>query len=147
MRKGHIKVRKARDSDIDVLRVLSEQLGYPTTRENFRKQFSTLSQEDYHIILVAETKGHGVVGWVHVLPRVLLIFEPLAEIGGLVVDKKIRGKGIGRVLLAAAEKWAKSKGYPAIVVRSNIVRQGAHDFYSNVGYTHMKTSRIYTKQI
>ncbi len=147
MRPDHIKVRKARDSDIDVLLVLSEQLGYPTTREDFRKRFFALSQEDDHVILVAEAKGHGVVGWVHVLPRVLLIFEPLAEIGGLVVDEKNRGSGIGRVLLAAAEKWAKSKGYPAMVVRSNIARQGAHDFYPNVGYTYMKTSLVYTKQI
>ena len=147
MRPGHIKVRKARDSDIDVLLVLSEQLGYPAAREDFRKRFFALSQEDDQVILVAEAEDRGVVGWVHVLPRVLLISGPLAEIGGLVVDEKNRGKGIGHVLLAAAEKWAKSKGYPAMVVRSNIARQGAHDFYPNVGFTHMKTSRVYTKQI
>jgi predicted N-acetyltransferase YhbS len=147
MRQGHINVRKARDSDVDILLVLSEQLGYPAAREDFRKRFFALSQEDDQVILVAETKDQGVVGWVHVLSRVLLVSGPLAEIGGLVVDEKNRGKGIGRVLLTAAEKWAKSKGYPAVVVRSNIVRQGAHDFYPHVGYTYTKTSRIYKKQI
>jgi GNAT superfamily N-acetyltransferase len=147
MKQDHIKVQKARDSDLDVLIDLSEQLGYPTTREDFQKRFSALSQEDDQVILVAEIKEQGVVGWVHVLPRVLLIVAPLAEIGGLVVDKKNRGKGIGRILMAAAEKWAKSRGYPAVTVRSNIVREGAHDFYLNVGYTHIKTSRVYIKQI
>jgi len=107
MKQDHIKVRKARDADIDVLIDLSEQLGYPTTREDFQKRFSALSQEDDQVILVAEIREHEVVGWVHVLPRVLLI----------------------------------------MVVRSNIVREGAHDFYPNVGYTHIKTSRVYIKQI
>jgi len=95
MKQDHIKVRKARDADIDVLIDLSEQLGYPTTREDFQKRFSALSQEDDQVILVAEIREHEVVGWVHVLPRVLLISETVAEIGGLVVDRKIEVKELG----------------------------------------------------
>jgi len=144
---GHIKVRKAKDSDLDVLVDLSGQLGYPATREEIRNRFSLLCKENNHIVLVAEAKGHGVVGWVHVLLRRLLMSEPMAEIGGLVVDEKNRDKGIGRALLAAAEKWVKSKGFARMVVRSNTARQEAHDFYPHVGFTHVKTQHVYSKQI
>jgi len=105
MRQDYITVRKARDADIDVLLVLSEQLGYPTNREDFQKRFSALSQEDDQVILVAEIRDHGVVGWVHVLRRVLLISGPVAEIGGLVVDEKKRGKGIGRILDGGSKQY------------------------------------------
>lgn len=146
--KGEImRIRKARDADIDVLLVLSEQLGHPAAREDFQKQFSVLSQNDDHIILVAETKDQGVIGWVHVLFRLLLYSEPMAEIGGLVVDEKNRGKGIGRLLMTAAEKWAKSKDISIIVVRSNVIRQEAHEFYPKVGYAHVKTHHVYKKKI
>jgi GNAT superfamily N-acetyltransferase len=147
MIQGHIKVRKAKDADIDVLLVLSEQLGHPAAREDFQKQFSSLSKNDDHIIFVAETKDQVVIGWVHVLIRLLLYSEPMAEIGGLVVDEKNRGKGIGRVLLAAAEKWAKSKDISTIVVRSNVIRQEAHEFYPKVGYAHVKTHHVYKKKV
>lgn len=40
----------------------------------------------------------------------------------MVVDEKNRGKGIGRVLLAAVEKWVKSKNITTMVVRSNVIR-------------------------
>ena len=142
-----MRIRKARDSDIDVLLELSDQLGHPATREDFQKQFSVLSQNDDHIILVAETKDQGVIGWVHALIRLLLFSEPRAEIGGLVVDEKNRGKGIGRLLLAAAEKWAKSKDISIIVVRSNVIRQEAQEFYPNVGYTHVNSHHVYKKKI
>lgn len=142
-----MKIRKARDADIDVLLELSEQLGHPAAKEDFQKQFSKLSQNDDHIILIAETKDLGVIGWVHVLIRLLLFYEPRAEIGGLVVDKKNRGKGIGRLLLVEAEKWVKSKNISDIVVRSNVIRQEAHEFYPKVGYTHAKTHHVYKKKI
>jgi GNAT superfamily N-acetyltransferase len=147
MRQGHLKVRKARDADIDVLLALSEQLGYPAAREDFQKRFSVLSQDDNHVVFVAEAEDQAVVGWVHVLSRVLLVSEPMAEIGGLVVDEKNRGKGIGRVLLAAAEKWVKSKNISTMVVRSNVIRQEAHEFYPKMGFTHVKSQHVYKKGV
>jgi len=147
MIQDHIKVRKARDADIDVLLQLSEQLGYPAAREDFQKRFSTLSQNDNHVVLVAEAKDQVVIGWLHALSRVLLSSEPTAEIGGLVMDEKNRGKGTGRALLTAAEKWAKSRDISTIVVRSNVIRQEAHEFYPNVGFTHVKSQHVYKKGV
>ena len=142
-----IIVRKARNSDLDVLNDLSVQLGYPASKEETKNRFSLLSKENNHLLLVAEVEGNEVVGWIHVLLRILLMAEPMAEIGGLVVDEKHRGKGIGRLLVVEAEKWAKSRGIPRLVVRSNVVRREAHDFYPHVGFTHTKTSHVYTKKI
>ena len=147
MIQDHIKIRQARDADIDVLLQLSEQLGYPAAREDFQKRFSILSQNDNHVVLVAEAKDQSVIGWIHVLSRVLLVSEPTAEIGGLVVNEKNRGKGIGRLLIAAAEKWAKSKDISTIVVRSNVIRQEAHEFYPNLGFTHVKSQHVYKKRV
>jgi GNAT superfamily N-acetyltransferase len=43
-----------------------------------------------------------------------------------------RGKGVGRVVIAAAEEWAKERGFKEIVIAS---RDEVIEFYEAIGYT------------
>ena len=143
----HPVVRPAEAKDVKALASLAGQLGYPMQTSEVERQFSLLAKEEGHAVFVAELGGHGIVGWIHMMPRQLLYSPRLAEIGGLVVDAEHRRKGIGRALIHAAEQWAKGHGYMRIVVRSNAMRKEAHDFYPSLGYCDVKTQKVYRKEL
>ena len=142
----HLVIRRAETADVNSLASLAGQLGYPARNSVIKRQLSSMAREKEHAVLVAELGDHGVVGWIHMMPRRLLYSPGLAEIGGLVVDAGHRRKGVGRALIHAAEQWARDKGYSRVVVRSNAVRKEAHDFYPNLGYRPVKTQKVYRKE-
>jgi GNAT superfamily N-acetyltransferase len=86
-----------------------------------------------------------VIGWVHVYVDKLLTVGPRAEIGGLVVDEGWRSRGVGAALMQRAERWARQKGCSRVVVRSNVLRSGAHVFYERCGYQLFKQQKVYSK--
>jgi GNAT superfamily N-acetyltransferase len=139
-------IRRTKLGDSAALTSLAGQLGYPLQISEAERQLSLLEKEGGHAVFVAELPGHGIVGWIHMMPRHLLYSLGLAEIGGLVVDAQHRRKGVGRALIHAGEQWAKDQGYSRIVVRSNAVRKEAHDFYPNLGYSPVKTQKVYRKE-
>ena len=96
---------------------------------------------------VAETREHGVIGWVHVSVTPLLEVERRAEVNGLVVDEPVRSHGAGWLLLEAAERWARNSGCAAMSVRSNVIRNRAHGFYERHGYEHYKTQKAFRKKL
>ena len=145
MVESRIQIRRAEPSDIGSIVSLAHQLGYPESRDDMELRLERLMLDPDHSVLVAVLNPHGVIGWAHVLMRVSLLEEPMVEIGGLIVEQNHRRKGIGRKLIQAVEQWAQSKGCSRVVVRSNVVRKEAHDFYPNLGYQLSKTQRVYTK--
>jgi GNAT superfamily N-acetyltransferase len=70
-----------------------------------------------------------------------------AEVNGLVVDETQRSAGTGAKLLQAAERWAAEKGCKSMSVRSNVVRERAHEFYLRNGYEHYKTQKAFRKYL
>ncbi len=64
---------------------------------------------------------------------------------GLVVDEAVRSQGCGWLLLDAGEKWARKKGCKGVSVRSNVIRERAHEFYLRHGYEHYKTQKAFRK--
>lgn len=139
-------IRDARASDRDDLARLSTQLGYPMTPEEAAARLEEIAGHADHALFVAESRSR-LAAWLQVsLPR---IFESprQAEIAGLVVDEDHRGRGIGRALLAEAERWARSKRCSALRVRSNVVRERALAFYRREGFGEIKTQRVLEKRL
>jgi len=139
-------LRRALDSDREALARLSTQLGYPMTPEEARERLVPIAEHPDHALLVAEADGR-VAGWVQVSQS--RVFEtPLqAEVAGLVVDEAFRGRGIGKRLLAEAERWARERGCGALRVRSNVIRERAHAFYRREGFGEIKTQRVLEKRL
>ena len=142
-----ITIRPARAGDALRVAALSEQLGYPASPEEVRDRLTRIAGDEDSAAYVAESSEAGVVGWVHIYKRDLIEVETDAEIGGLVVDESCRREGIGRLLIEQAERWAAERGCRAVSVRSNVVREGAHSFYPNVGYRMVKTQTTFRKDL
>lgn len=140
-------IRPMTRSDATEVAELCAQLGYPAGEEQIARRFTDLEGDDNQGLFVAEEPGEGVVGWVHVFGSRLLEHDPVAEIGGLVVDGSWRGRGIGRALMEEAESWALERGHREVRVRSNVVRTEAHKFYGELGYTLVKTQHTLHKTL
>ena len=143
-----LRIRKARCGDALRLAELSGQLGYPTSKRQMAKRLSLVLGEKYGACFVARRNDDGeIAGWVHVSTTPLLEVERRAEINGLVVDENLRSQGAGRLLLDAAERWARKMGCRNMSVRSNVIRERAHAFYDRNGYEHFKTQKAFRKKL
>lgn len=142
-----LKIRRARQSDAAEIAALSGQLGYPTTTKQMAGRLKSALAAKNGACFVAETRKDGVIGWVHVSVTPLLEVERRAQLNGLVVNEKVRSRGAGARLLETAEKWAKSMGCAGMSVRSNVIRERAHEFYLRQGYEHYKTQKAFRKQL
>lgn len=142
-----LRVRRASREDASRVAELSGQLGYPATSDEMRHRLGAILQDERHALFVAEVADGPVVGWVHVFTNPLVVAEALAELGGLIVDERYRGAGVGRRLMQQVEQWAHERGCRAVVLRSNVVRQEAHRFYERLGYRVVKTQRAFRKEI
>jgi len=142
-----ITIRDACEKDIPVIARLCAQLGYPSTVEEVDQRYRKTLACEGHKIMVAVTDMGVVVGWIHLLPRVLLLSFPNVEIGGLVVDSEWQRHGIGRLLLRAAETWARAAGFTAIAARSGSERHGAHQFYPKAGFEYVKEQKVFWKAL
>jgi GNAT superfamily N-acetyltransferase len=147
-KKGNdLKIRLAKIGDAARLADLSTQLGYPATPDQIRKRLRGIRPAAQHAVLVAETKEAGVIGWLHVSKQPLLESDIRAEVNGLVVAEDHRSLGAGARLLVAAEDWARRHGCRGMSVRSNVIRERAHQFYLRNGYEHFKTQKSFRKPL
>jgi GNAT superfamily N-acetyltransferase len=142
-----VKIRRARRKDAEQIAELSGQLGYPATAAEIQARLGKLRPAGRDVVYVADMPGAGVVGWLHVSVCNLLENDVRAEVNGLVVAEGQRSLGAGARLLAAAEDWARRQGCKAMNVRSNVIRERAHQFYERAGYEHYKTQKAFRKPL
>jgi GNAT superfamily N-acetyltransferase len=140
-------IRPMRKDDAEEVASLSGQLGYSSAPVQIAHRFSLVLACPEQALYVAEDDDVRLAGWIHVYGRVGLAQDPHAEISGLVVDERVRGQGTGRALMAAAERWAVARGYDAMRLHSNVVRDRAHGFYQHLGYEIGKTSYVFHKTL
>jgi GNAT superfamily N-acetyltransferase len=126
---------------------LSAQLGYPSTAEAIVRRFRALQRRDDSAIFVVEDADGRLLGWGHVMGRLLLESDPFAELVGLVVDASARRQGVGRSLVEAVEQWARGRGYGILRVRSNSARTLARPFYERLGYAVTKNQNVFEKSL
>jgi amino-acid N-acetyltransferase len=117
-----VEIREARTSDVQVIRRLVDD--YSSNRILLSKATVTLF-EDIQEFYVAEFDGEIVgCGGLHVL------WEDLAEVRTLVVDKNYRGKGIGDLLLRRLLQQARHVGVSRVFCLTFEV-----DFFSRHGFS------------
>lgn len=139
-----VEIGTAAAADAAELARLSDQLGYPMSREEALGRLAALDGHPDHLLLVAR-RGGRCAGWLQVSRTRIFETPDSAEIAGLVVDEAQRGQGIGPLLLRAAEDWARRSGCRAVRVRSNVLRDRAHAFYRREGYAEIKRQWVFEK--
>lgn len=142
-----VKIRSARATDASRIAELSGQLGYPAKPAEIAQRLRKIKPALQHAVLVAETPDHKIVGWLHVSVSPLLEVDLRAEVNGLVVADDERSHGTGALLLQAAEQWARTRHCQHMSVRSNVIRDRAHQFYLRHGYEHYKTQKAFRKPL
>ena len=101
-------VRDAGPGDAEAVARLCAQLGYPVSAADVALRLAALLADARYWVGVAERDG-CVVGWIVAEQRLTLEGGDTCEITGLVVDTAARRAGAGRLLVAAARGWAKSR--------------------------------------
>lgn len=142
---SQLKIRRARQNDATRLAELCGQLGYPTSSRQMADRLKSVLRQKTGACFVAETAEEGLIGWIHVSVTPLLEVERRAEVNGLVVDEGVRSRGAGARLLEAGEHWARKMRCQGVSVRSNVIRERAHEFYLRQGYQHYKTQKAFRK--
>ena len=142
-----VRVRPARLEDSEALADLATQLGYPSKKEEIAERLRQILPDPDHAVLVAELPASGACGFAHVFAGISLETGARAELLGLVTDGKLRSRGLGRRLVAEAERWAREKGLGALCVHCNVVRTEAHRFYETLGYECAKTQKYFRKRL
>jgi GNAT superfamily N-acetyltransferase len=140
------EIRKARPQDYVRIAELAGQLGYPSPADEIAKRLDGMKGLPEHAVFVAQL-GDEIAGWLGAYVCRMVEADARAEISGLVIDEEYRSQGIGLLLLARAEEWAREKGCRAIGLRSNVIRDRAHAFYERHGYTHSKTQKAFRKDL
>jgi GNAT superfamily N-acetyltransferase len=141
-----VTIRLATTDDAEAVARLSDQLGYPSTREETTRRLLQVNGQSGHAVYVAEGDGR-LIGWVHVYVNHSLLADLPAEVAGLVVDENYRGHGLGRVLMERAELWAQEHGCRSVRLRSNVLRSRAHIFYERLGYRVIKSQKAFCKDL
>jgi GNAT superfamily N-acetyltransferase len=136
-----VEVRPATLEDEEDALYLLEQLFEPPgrvppeyTRERGSLAFRWAVQQPNADILLA-CDINEAVGLTSVYADIQSLgFGPKCWLQDMVVDKKRRSEGIGGLLMAAAEEWARVRGLTHIELTSNSGRVDAHRFYERQGF-------------
>jgi GNAT superfamily N-acetyltransferase len=140
---NNVTVRDAEDRDAPVIASLCGQLGYPTPAEAVPSRIDLLRDGGQARVVVAAVED-AVVGLATIHVRHMINHEaPIGQLTLLIVDDSARGQGVGRILVAESEAWARARGCKRFVVTTALRRTEAHAFYEKLGFMH--TGRRYGK--
>jgi GNAT superfamily N-acetyltransferase len=138
-----VSVRDAEERDAPAIASLCGQLGYPMPAEAVVTRMDRLRDGGQARVVVA-TIGDEAVGLATVHIRHTINHEsPIGQLTLLVVDERVRGQGVGRILVTESEAWARARGCKRFVVTTALRRTEAHAFYERLGFAH--TGRRYGK--
>ena len=129
-----IRIRAARLSDAPGLAGLMCELGYETTSAEMRRRLKSIGRDARCSTFIAkiDNKLCGMIGTLtHVSHE---HNDPSGKIVALVVSEKQRRGGVGRALIAAAEKDFARRKVTRVTLTTRFERQGAHRFYQALGY-------------
>jgi predicted N-acetyltransferase YhbS len=127
-------IRRAQRSDASSVAELLTALGYPSSAAQVERRIAESLTSTDTAVFVAES-GECAVGLLsfHCIP----LFHAdgfLGRITSLIVAPKYRERGIGRLLVATAEDFARTHNCIRVEVTSGDHRPDAHIFYERLGY-------------
>ena len=136
--------RDAKPADAAALVKLIALLGHDADEKGIRKRIAVLSKDG--LAPLVATLDKAVVGVCGIDSMTAIHREqPVGRVNILVVAEAARGQGIGRMLLAFAEKHLRKLGCGMVEITSNDRLAAAHAFYRHMGYE--RTSIRFAKSL
>ena len=134
LQKNNIPIRDAKLSDASQLAALMCELGYETTPAEMETRLkSILSNLAYKtVVAIMDDCVCGMIGTI-TCPS-YEHNDPGGRILALVTLSRARRRGIGRALIAAAEKDFAQKGIRRVALNTQLTREDAQEFYESLGY-------------
>jgi len=136
------KIRNATLNDATSINDLSLHLGYESVSSEIAvERLKCLLKSTNDEVWVFE-ESDIILGWIHVFKAHRVASCAFNEIGGLVVEPKSRGLGIGRQLVEFVAEKSKNKNIE-LRVRCNSQREGTHLFYEKSGFKKSKVQSVF----
>ncbi|WP_395623240.1 GNAT family N-acetyltransferase [Sphingomonas daechungensis] len=128
-----IVIREARESDAPRLVDLIIALGHPIDEADVRRNLEILGKNEIPPLVATDIER--VIGMCGLSAMVTVHRPaPVGRVSVMIVDESYRGRGIGALLMAEAEKRLSAHGCHILEVTSNVSRERAHQFYEKLGY-------------
>ena len=132
---SQVRIRSAAPADSPAIARLMTQLGYATSADEMKERLLGILPHPDYMTYVAEAEGEvvGIIG-----SGIGRYYEKDGAYGrllALVVDESWRGRGVGALLVAEAERRLQERGATSVIVNSGSQRGEAHRFYGRLGYS------------
>ena len=130
-------VRRYRESDHDAWLRMTLLLFPHTSPADHEGDMRRLLERDDAVVFIAERPDGSVCGFVEAGSRPYVDgcdSSPVGYIEAWWVDADVRRAGHGRALLAAAEDWARSRGYTEMGSDALLDNTVSHEAHRRSGY-------------
>jgi GNAT superfamily N-acetyltransferase len=129
-----MEIRACTPDDSAAVSTLLGELGYIVSIRQAAEQVAELSKTGADPIFLALADGQ-VLGLLALhLCRMLQYPNPIARVTALVVDRRARRRGVGKLLMQHAEQVGSAAGCEFVELTSAMDRAEAHAFYRSIGY-------------
>jgi len=127
-------IRAAEMNDAAALAQLMCELGYETTKSDMQMRMERIATDERYRTFVAVCDGK-VCGMIGTVTSVSYEHnDPGGRILALATLSTMRRCGIGRALIATAEKDFAERGITRVALNTRLTREDAHKFYESLDY-------------
>jgi aminoglycoside 6'-N-acetyltransferase I len=138
MRTGAI-VRRAQQGDEPEWLRMRLALWPHCSKEAHESEISALLRDQAQAAAFVSERGeNGLCGFIEVYIRPFAEgcrTRPVGHIEGWYVDRESRWKGIGKLLVVAAEQWARAKGCKEMASDAEVSNLDGEEAHRRLGYT------------
>lgn len=117
---------------------------FDVSLEEIQNRIDKLPDKDRLFLAV---EGEYLYGYAHLRIAHDLIDTDTAVVVSVIVREDRRREGIGSRLIAAAETWARQSGRSRLLLRTDVVRTGAHAFFVALGYEGSSTQLEFIRHL
>ena len=133
-RRFDLTIRTAHVNDAAALAQLMCELGYKTTKSEMQTRLLAIAADERYRTFVA-VRDSSVCGMIGTATNPSYEHnDPGGRILALATLGTMRRCGIGRALIATAEKDFAQRGIKRVALNTQFAREDAHQFYESLGY-------------
>ncbi|HEY1122901.1 MAG TPA: GNAT family N-acetyltransferase [Haloferula sp.] len=138
-------IRRATADDAVAIQSLYHELVGDTLISVLPEQITSLAESPVSFLLVADTDGIvSATALLNLCADVMYAGQPFGVVENVIVSGDMRGRGLGKALLAHIEQLATEHDCTKLMLLSSAARHEAHAFFRSCGFAG-ETKRAFVK--